>query len=609
MKQSQHFNGSALGPRLVDESISKWIVGSSDSVPSLTEDYSRSSESVTMSELLLDQDELSWNAPELHESSKPNFWTVGLASMEAEIKCELSSYEVKEMKGAETRVMTRSKTPLPPETSPSKDASIGVDFQMSSVTSAASDRESTDSESAWMSDYSRGISLLEKGHPLLKIKSIVVRDGLLGYQNSKQRMHGRSEDKVTQGTPYATKEDQVTPTQRKRNRGKGGDGEDARGSEDDDVPLAKRPRTSKRASGPNVLFACPFAKKDPLKYRSCYSYVLKRIRDVKQHLSRFHQLPMYCPRCMSIFEAEEERDEHIRASSCLVQDTIIYEGVTRAQKILLGQRTSSKMTLSDQWFTIFDILFPGHNPRPKSAYMNIELTVELEGFQDLMYADGPRIISSAIRSSGIQISTLEDREGDSLALLEMAIEDGLRQIAQRWSANIPNTLPDSMSSQVTATEESSSPNTSYNVGNPGASPSSSNTLVERSPEARSGSRRGLQLANQDYDPDGDDENTQQIATGLQRAAQTRDDLNLDPDYFGSPTHLLALSTSPNASNADQRYPEPSFDDSLGDGSDLLGVFNQVDFFDFSGYGTADGAPHTLDDSLGCHPQFDGRRDL
>ena len=91
---------------------------------------------------------------------------------------------------------------------------------------------------------------------------------------------------------------------------------------------------------------------------------------------------------------------------------------------------------------------------------------------------------------------MEDREGDSLALLELAIEDGLQQIAQPWSANILNTLPDSMSSQVTAAEESSSPKTSYDVENPGTSPSSSNTLVERSPEARSGSRRGLQFANQ-----------------------------------------------------------------------------------------------------------------
>jgi hypothetical protein len=32
-------------------------------------------------------------------------------------------------------------------------------------------------------------------------------------------------------------------------------------------------------------FACPFAKKDHVKYRSCLDFTLKRIRDVKQYLN------------------------------------------------------------------------------------------------------------------------------------------------------------------------------------------------------------------------------------------------------------------------------------------------------------------------------------
>jgi hypothetical protein len=83
------------------------------------------------------------------------------------------------------------------------------------------------------------------------------------------------------------------------------------------------------------------------------------------------------------------------------------EGPTRAQEILLGQRASAKMTPSDQWFTIFDILFPEHIPRPKSVYINTELTVELEAFQNLMYTKGPRLISSTTRSIGLDISAIE----------------------------------------------------------------------------------------------------------------------------------------------------------------------------------------------------------
>jgi hypothetical protein len=136
---------------------------------------------------------------------------------------------------------------------------------------------------------------------------------------------------------------------------------------------------------------------------------------------------------MSTFETEDERDEHIRASNCPVRDAIAYEGVTRAQKAQLAQRVSSNMALQDQWFTIFEILFPGHQPRPRSAFVNADLTVDLESFQDLMYAEGPGLIAEVISSSGIQLDAAENEERDLSALLQSAIEEGLHTIAQRWS--------------------------------------------------------------------------------------------------------------------------------------------------------------------------------
>ncbi|KAE9369297.1 hypothetical protein N431DRAFT_346045, partial [Stipitochalara longipes BDJ] len=231
---------------------------------------------------------------------------------------------------------------------------------MTPIDAPSSEDGSATAESAWMSDYSGNISQLNRSHPLFSIKSSVVRTGLLTFQNLKQRQHAGAHDAIPEGTSNTTKIRKATPLRKKtKNHKSRADDEESRESEDDEERPAKRPRTSKRGSAHDPSFACPFAKKDPLKYRCCYAYVMKRIRDVKQHLSRFHQLPIYCPLCMCTFDAEDERDVHIRATSCSVQPTVSYEGVTRAQKLLLGQRVSSKMTLSDQWFTIFDILFPG----------------------------------------------------------------------------------------------------------------------------------------------------------------------------------------------------------------------------------------------------------
>ncbi len=352
--------------------------------------------------------------------------------------------------------------------------------QWSSNDSALSDGESTDTGSAWMSDFS-GVCSLGESHPFNLIKPIVVEKGLLAYQNARQRTQTGSSTGATSGnvnTALGAKHVISSPP-KKRSRNNQDGSEEAGDSEDDEELPAKRGRTSKRAVGNQPSFACPFAKKNPLKYRGCYAYVLKRVRDVKQHLSRFHQLPIYCPRCTDTFEAEDERDEHIRSSSCLVQhETIIFEGVTRAQKVLLGQRVSAKMTSSDQWFTIFDILFPGHMPRPKCAYINTELSIELEAFQDLMYTEGPRFISSAIWSSGLDISARENVEDDSTALLQSAIQEGLQQVFQQWSANMPGIEQESTDSKHTTTAGSSTSSTYPGIQGSELSRSSSKTLVE-----------------------------------------------------------------------------------------------------------------------------------
>ncbi|PMD16710.1 hypothetical protein NA56DRAFT_649272 [Hyaloscypha hepaticicola] len=365
--------------------------------------------------------------------------------------------------------------------------------ERSSNDSALSDGESTDTESAWMSDGS-GIYLLGEDHPFNLIKPIVVLEGLLAYQNAKQRAQAGSSTSATSDTSNLAlgAEDGITTVSKKRGRNNQDGSEEAGDSEDDERLPAKRRRTSKRAAGHQLSFACPFAKKSPLKYRGCYAYVLRRVRDVKQHLSRFHQLPIYCPRCTDTFEAEDERDEHIRASSCLVQhETITFEGVTRAQKILLGQRVSAKMTSSDQWFTIFDILFPGHTPRPKCAFINTELSIELEAFQDLMYAEGPRLISSAIRSSGLDITAMENVEDDSTVLLQSAIQEGLQQVFQQWSANMPSIEQESMDSKNTTTDGSSTSPACPGIQGSELSRSSSKTLVEDIQERNATTKQNL----------------------------------------------------------------------------------------------------------------------
>lgn len=561
---------SPLGPRVYGW-ISKCIADSLEPVPSLTEDYSRSSESCDLTLPLQDQDETKMFFG-LHGLQNPDevlLLTAEADSEEAQIKRELFSDEAEAIKQIDFMEENIYERPPLRRSPPAEEAWNRAVSHMSGIGSATSERESTDSESAWVSDYSGIVPFLDRDHPFMSIKSTVVQHGLLAYQNSQNQLHAGSQDTDVQGTPSVNQDDKVENTQGKRANGKSRKrdiSEEKQDSGDDGSPPAKRPRASKRSPGAHNLFACPFVKKDPLKYRNCYSYVLKRIRDVKQHLSRFHQLPMYCPRCMTIFETEETRDGHIRVSSCVVQDTIIYEGVTRAQKTLLGQRASSKATPSDQWFAIFDILFPDLSPRPKSAYMNKELTAELEGFQDLMYAEGPRIIASAIRSSRIQTSTLEDAKGDELALLELAIQDGLQQIAQRWSTNISNALSYSGSSEATAAEGPSHPGLNYDDGRPEPSHSSSNTLAEDYSYKPMNLEDSLRLVAENDGLEEINMDGQPTSPGFQKATKIWDDWNANANQHDNAD--LSDTVPSSTSNADQRHVGTDLNNDMENGGGL-----------------------------------------
>ncbi|KAK8067425.1 hypothetical protein PG996_006537 [Apiospora saccharicola] len=119
---------------------------------------------------------------------------------------------------------------------------------------------------------------------------------------------------------------------------------------------------------PSTTYACPFLKKHPHKHRDCAKYVFKRVRDVKQHLNRSHRTPdFYCARCYDVFPNSKERDEHTRDKQCQVQPNRRFEGITEEQKGLLLQNKGRNKSNEEQWFLMWDILFP-NTRRPGSVY-------------------------------------------------------------------------------------------------------------------------------------------------------------------------------------------------------------------------------------------------
>lgn len=128
-----------------------------------------------------------------------------------------------------------------------------------------------------------------------------------------------------------------------------------------------------------VLLACPFAKKDPIAYEHCHNYELREIKHVKQHLKRCH-LIVVCPRCRDGFGSQDLLDRHL-LGGCEIRERGDPEGMTPKQHEILRPRTNHKVSLEEQWYFIWDTLFPSL-PRPPTPYK--DEFVNLSEFHKLM---------------------------------------------------------------------------------------------------------------------------------------------------------------------------------------------------------------------------------
>lgn len=152
--------------------------------------------------------------------------------------------------------------------------------------------------------------------------------------------------------------------------------------------------------GLNVAFACPFQKSDPHKYHKCLKYTLTRIKDVKQHIYRQHtQRPYYCARCYTFFTTNKDRDEHCRRADCETQDPPQFEGITDNQRNELKKSSPKKKPLQEQWFEVWDVVFPGR-PRPLSAFIGNYVEEMIPLLRDLWNEKSAEIISGVIETRG-----------------------------------------------------------------------------------------------------------------------------------------------------------------------------------------------------------------
>lgn len=223
---------------------------------------------------------------------------------------------------------------------------------------------------------------------------------------------------------------------------------------------------SKRRREAEVLrlnFACPFAKKDPVRWRPCYKPQLKKISYVKQHLYRTHLQPLFCTRCGMVFNNQEALSQHLRSTRvCEVREITEPEGLTIAQRQQLSQRASSKLSEEEQWFVVFEIVFPGH-PRPSTPYVDPDMSEDLSSFRDYISTEGPGILVEQLQNSEPSLT-----EGASNSFMESIIRQGIGEILSRWflTRSLPVNQPSSPQHHLTGTTSTSNIHIDTSTGSP-----------------------------------------------------------------------------------------------------------------------------------------------
>ncbi|KAI0849958.1 hypothetical protein F5Y00DRAFT_268735 [Daldinia vernicosa] len=117
--------------------------------------------------------------------------------------------------------------------------------------------------------------------------------------------------------------------------------------------------------------ACPWYKKDPVRYSSCAKYKLLRIKDVKQHTYRRHMKPtVYCSVCFRVFSREKERDRHMQKKTCTPRSEPEFDGLSEQQRKELNQSANRGKDDTERWYCMWDTIFPGER-RPLLPYLGV----------------------------------------------------------------------------------------------------------------------------------------------------------------------------------------------------------------------------------------------
>ncbi|RFU34109.1 hypothetical protein B7463_g2198, partial [Scytalidium lignicola] len=316
---------------------------------------------------------------------------------------------------------------------------LAVDSEYFLTTGSLDD--SVDSDLISVSDASEQVVSLDSAESVYPHLKNLLDKLITGFQNTNQcqsssrKNTSESTTQESSARPSSTKENSRKHDKRKRqNDNDDGDGDG----------FAEPPRKKADTSQGKSLqrsFACPFIKLDAIKHSHCCDRQLSRIRDVKQHISRRHTPERYCQRCLDTkFPDEQSLEQHLDLGTCPRNDPSMLDGISHHQQRQISRKSNSSLSEEDQWFAIWDILFPGHG-RPISAHVEAGLSTHMRRLREYCSTHGPTALAEMIVSDP-SLSEPEITAEQWRVYLERVIHQGINIIFERYiNANLPSDSP------------------------------------------------------------------------------------------------------------------------------------------------------------------------
>ncbi|KAK3690267.1 hypothetical protein B0T22DRAFT_481446 [Podospora appendiculata] len=166
---------------------------------------------------------------------------------------------------------------------------------------------------------------------------------------------------------------------------------------DNNTPRGSSPEDT----GRTPLLACPYFRSNPLRYHDCQHMKLRRIKDVKQHISRRHKDPRY--RCSCSQDTSHKLPSGAFSRSKTGRRRCgLYNGPDTAtmlsaeqRKLLSHHYTSRNKSIESQWYHIWDIIFPRTRP-PRAIYMDRDRRENVDSLRSLWEQKRSELVSRAM---------------------------------------------------------------------------------------------------------------------------------------------------------------------------------------------------------------------